>query len=124
LNTIYCDNSSLWSLDNSSDGFEWITAGEHSGAVFIFVRRGRKHSNLVIVASNLTPTLYEDFRFGTPVPGDYEECLNTNSSYYGGTDHGNLGKVSTENIDSHGRLHSLNLTLPPLATIVLKKVAE
>ena len=124
LNQVYRQLPALWRQDSQQEGFEWIVVGEHSGAIFIFVRKDRAGGDPVIVACNLTPTLYEDFRFGAPEAGTYIECLNTNSSYYGGTDHGNLGQVRTEPVASHGRGNSLTLTLPPLATVMLKKETD
>ncbi|MEZ5488820.1 MAG: 1,4-alpha-glucan branching protein GlgB [Gammaproteobacteria bacterium] len=121
LNALYMHNPAFWSRDNDLESFEWITAGEHTGAIFIFIRKGRTAADQVIVACNLTPTLYQNFRFGVPGPGTYQECLNTNSGHYGGTDHGNLGSVEAENISSHGRPCSVSVTLPPLAAVFLKK---
>lgn len=124
LNGLYGSHPALWSQDSKPEGFEWIVVGDHSGAIFIFVRRDQSTRELLIVACNLTPTLYENFRFGVPEAGDYIECLNTNSSFYGGTDHGNLGRVQSEPIASHGRSSSVTMTLPPLATVILSRSAE
>jgi 1,4-alpha-glucan branching enzyme len=124
LNRLYTSQTALWSQDCNAEGFEWIVVGDHSGAIFIFARRDQSEKDTLIVACNLTPTLYESFRFGVPEAGDYIECLNTNSSYYGGTDHGNLGKVQAESVASHGRANSVAITLPPLATVILSRSAE
>jgi 1,4-alpha-glucan branching enzyme len=40
--------------------------------------------------------------------------------YYSGSNLGNGPGLAAEDHSSHGRPHSLLLTLPPLATIVLK----
>lgn len=122
LNAFYCEQAGLWTRDVDPEGFEWITAGEHSGAIFVFVRHGKQPDDDVIVATNLTPTLYEGFRFGVSAEGQYTECINTNHEQYGGTDHGNPKPVSSEEKGCHGRRYSLKLTLPPLATIMLKRV--
>ena len=54
------------------------------------------------------------------VAGEYEEILNTDSMYYQGSNVGNFGLVESEAITSHGRENSINVTIPPLATIYLK----
>ncbi|MEX2132235.1 MAG: 1,4-alpha-glucan branching protein GlgB [Pseudohongiellaceae bacterium] len=120
LNGIYVRSPALWRHDSRPQGFEWIAAGENTGAMFIFMRRCDNESD-VIVISNFTPTLYEHFRFGVPAAGVYRECINTNSEYYGGTNHGNLGMLKTEQIPSHGRPFSLGLVIPPLGTVILKR---
>ncbi len=56
--------------------------------------------------------------------GKWREILNTDSMHYHGSNAGNGGTVHSDEIASHGRQHSLSLTLPPLATIWLVREAE
>lgn len=123
LNNFYTRSIALYSRDHDAECFEWIATGEQSGAIFIFIRRGwdakKQRSSEVIVVCNLTPTYYEKYRFGVPHAGSYRERLNTDSANYGGSDKGNSGKLETEEIESHGRSISLNISLPPLATLFL-----
>ena len=58
-------------------------------------------------------------RIGVPRPGDWREILNTDSSFYGGSNVGNGGTVGTNPVPAHGQAQSLELVLPPLATILL-----
>ena len=83
------------------------------------VRRRDEHS-FVINVFNFTPVPRYDYRVGVPVEGQYQELLNSDSSYYSGSDVGNSGQISSEPIPCNGRPHSLSLTLPPLAGVVLK----
>jgi 1,4-alpha-glucan branching enzyme len=39
---------------------------------------------------------------------------------FGGTNMGNGGMVSTEAVPSHGRPHSIAVTLPPLALVAFR----
>ena len=55
---------------------------------------------------------------------EWREILNTDSMHYHGSNAGNGGTVHSDEIASHGRQHSLSLTLPPLATIWLVREAE
>ena len=57
-------------------------------------------------------------------PGRWREALNTDSMHYHGSNQGNGGVVESDAIASHGREHSLSLTLPPLATIWLVREAQ
>jgi 1,4-alpha-glucan branching enzyme len=54
------------------------------------------------------------------VAGDYRELLNSDSGYYGGSDLGNSGHITTQDAAADGFPHSLSLTLPPLGGIILK----
>ena len=59
------------------------------------------------------------YRLGVPVAGRYREVLNTDATIYGGSGLGNLGAVEAERVPAHDRPCSLQLTLPPLAAVVL-----
>ena len=103
--------------------FEWLVVDDKERSVLIFVRRD-KEGNEIIVASNFTPVPRHDYRFGINQPGKWREILNTDSMHYHGSNAGNGGAVHSDEIASHGRQHSLSLTLPPLATIWLVREAE
>jgi 1,4-alpha-glucan branching enzyme len=60
------------------------------------------------------------YRVGVPRGGWYRERLNTDAELYGGTNVGNAGGVMAEAVPHHGHAHSLCLTLPPLAALVLR----
>jgi 1,4-alpha-glucan branching enzyme len=55
------------------------------------------------------------------VPGFYREILNSDAEAYGGSNAGNAGGLETEAVAAHGHAHSLNLTLPPLGALILKR---
>jgi 1,4-alpha-glucan branching enzyme len=63
------------------------------------------------------------YRFGVPHAGSWHEILNTDAEIYGGSNLGNGGEVQTSEQGSHGQPFSLELTLPPLATVVLRHYA-
>ncbi len=118
LNHTYRHHKALHELDFDPYGFEWLVVDDHERSVFIFVRRD-KAGNEIIVASNFTPVPRHGYRFGINQPGRWREELNTDSMHYHGSNTGNGGCVASEAIASHGREHSLSVTLPPLATIWL-----
>ena len=55
------------------------------------------------------------------MPGFYAERLNTDSVFYGGGNVGNGSGVMAEPQGCHGRPHSIQLTLPPLGTLILER---
>jgi 1,4-alpha-glucan branching enzyme len=123
LNNFYVESAALWFREEDSATFEWIATGEHSGTIFIFIRRAwdanQQKTIEVIVACNLTPTYYEEFRFGVPNQGRYQERINTDKTCYAGSGQKNQGAIETQDIQSHGRPFSLSIALPPLATLYL-----
>jgi 1,4-alpha-glucan branching enzyme len=59
---------------------------------------------------------------GVPFPGFWEEVLNSDATEFGGSGIGNLGGTESVSISYHNQYHSLTLTLPPLAVLVLRWV--
>ncbi len=120
LNLLYCTQSALHQLDGDSRGFEWLVSDDAERSVFAWLRRDER-GGLVVVVSNFTPVPRYNYGMGMPEgPAQWREVLNTDSGYYGGS---NLGQgdapLHVRRLSMHGRTHSLQLTLPPLATIFL-----
>ncbi len=119
LNQVYRDTTALHELDFSGKGFEWIDWQDADSSVFCWLRRD-SDGDFVICVSNFTPLVRSGYRIGVPQEGSYTELLNTDSEIYGGSGVGLNGDLHTENISAHGRGQSLQLDLPPLATLMLK----
>jgi 1,4-alpha-glucan branching enzyme len=118
LNGFYRNTPELYQKDCSSEGFDWIDCSDIEQGVIAFIRRGYDGSKLLVSICNVVPVIRHDYRIGVPLAGCYLERLNTDSITYGGSGVGNLGKVNSDPISSHGHEHSLNLILPPLATLI------
>ena len=119
LNRTYRDEPALWELDSDPSGFWWLEANNANDNVIAFARRSADGERVVVFAANLSPTPRGPFRLGLPRASRWREVLNTDSSYYGGSDVGNLGGVQPEPIPWHDQPFSAELTLPPLAAIWL-----
>jgi len=120
LNRLYRNEPALHEVDFSSAGFEWIDCGDSDQSVVSLLRWGKSSESVVMVASNFTPVPRHNYRVGIPFKGMWEEVLNSDSKDYGGSGQGNLGGVEAVPIPFHGRSYSVNLTLPPLATVFFK----
>jgi 1,4-alpha-glucan branching enzyme len=118
LNTIYRGQPALHQRDTDPAGFEWIDANDSDNSVLTFVRRGREARDDVIVALNFTPVPRQGYRIGVSHGGRWDEILNSDAPIYGGGGIGNLGGVDAEPIGWHGRPHTINVTLPPLAVVM------
>lgn len=120
LNALYSDEPALFERNFSPDGFEWIDNQDATNSVLAWVRKGTDEAESLIFIANFTPVVRENYRIGVPKPGFYREVLNSDNLKYGGSD-----LICTETIESypvpkHSRIHSIPLTLPPLAVMVLK----
>jgi 1,4-alpha-glucan branching enzyme len=122
LNQVYRDVPALHQLDFSSEGFEWVDWQDKQGSVFCWLRWA-SDGGFVVCISNFTPILRTGYRIGVPKAGHYEELINTDSKDYGGSGVNMTATIISEKIEAHGRLQSLQLDLPPLATVILKYTA-
>ncbi len=120
LNQVYRQQTPLFELDFNPRGFEWLVVDDHENSVFAFARRD-DNGDEVIVVSNFTPVPRYDYRIGVARAGRYHEILNTDSHFYRGGNIGNSGEVYSQPSGQHQREHSISLTIPPLATIYLRR---
>ncbi len=120
LNRLYRDTPALHALDNEAAGFEWIDAHDAERSVYSWLRRDAQ-GGVVAVVCNMTPVTRAGFRLGVPPsPGAWREVLNTDAADYEGSGVGQCGALLAVHAEpSHGRTHSIVLTLPPLATVFL-----
>jgi 1,4-alpha-glucan branching enzyme len=80
------------------------------------VRRGGDGDPPVVCVINMTP-VERQYRLGLPLPGRWDEILNTDAAVYGGAGKGNAGGVTTEPAGWHGQAQSALVTLPALSAI-------
>jgi len=121
LGNLYLSDSSLWKWDKRPEGFSWIDCHDHLGSTLSYLRRGP--DGFLVCVLNFTPVVRENYRIGVPEPGEYEEVINSDSAYYGGSDIGNAGRVRTQPGSYHGYGQFLELRLPPLGCLILRKAA-
>ena len=105
-----------------SRGFEWIDCHDSDQSILSYLRRAG--DEICIVIMNFTPVPRNNYRIGVPYPGVYREILNSDSDYYSGSNLGNAGQLVAEEIPWMGRPYSLQLTLPPLAGLVLRPIQQ
>ena len=119
LNRVYRDEQSLWERDHDPAGFTWLEANDANNNVLAFARFGSNATRPLVCVCNLSPEVRHAYRVGLPSPGRWVELLNTDSTYYGGSDVGNLGGVDCEARPWHEQPFSAEVTLPPLAVLWL-----
>jgi 1,4-alpha-glucan branching enzyme len=124
LNRLYRSEPALYELDTHPAGFEWIDCNDAPGSVVSCLRKGRSTNDVLLIVCNFTPVARLNYRVGVPRGGFWREIRNSDAQDYGGVGYGNLGGVEAAPVPCHGRPHSLNLTLPPLATVFFKSEAH
>jgi 1,4-alpha-glucan branching enzyme len=120
LNRAYVSEPALHALDCDSAGFHWIIGDDRANSVYVFYRSGFAGTAPVIALCNFTPVPRTRYRIGAPRKGRWRELINTDAAVYGGSNLGNGGSVIATDGRSHGQPFSIELTLPPLATLLLR----
>jgi 1,4-alpha-glucan branching enzyme len=120
LNRVYRSESALHRIDFDPSGFRWIDCNDSQQSTLSLMRMD-EHDHAIIVVCNFTPVPRRNYKVGAPEPGFWRELLNSDSTNYGGSGQGNMGGVEASPVPFHGHPFSLNLTLPPLGVLYLKR---
>ncbi len=121
LNRLYRHEPALYELDFDPAGFQWIDCNDNENSVISFMRRARDPRDVLVIVLNFTPVVRHSYVVGVPEPGLYLEAINTDSECYGGSNQGNGGAVHSQPIPAHGHPHRVELVLPPLSCLILKR---
>jgi 1,4-alpha-glucan branching enzyme len=119
LNRLYREEPALWEVDSEPAGFRWLEPNDADGNTLAFARLSADGARVLVCVCNLSPAARSGYRLGLPRAGRWVEALNTDSTYYGGSDVGNLGGVVAEKRPWHAQPWSAEIVLPPLAAVWL-----
>ena len=120
LGNLYKSEPAFWEIDHHWEGFEWVSCDDVDNSVISFFRRS-KNGELILCVFNFTPVPRIPYRLGAPAAGKWIEIFNSDSLLWGGSNVGNAGERWTEDSPSHGKQFSLELMIPPLGAVYLKK---
>jgi 1,4-alpha-glucan branching enzyme len=117
LNHLYRELPALHRRDCEAEGFEWLIGDDNENSVFAWVRHSGESHPAVVVISNFTSVVRENYVLPLPKSGVWREVFNSDAETYWGTGKGNQGSIETVNGPSHGKPASARISLPPLATL-------
>jgi 1,4-alpha-glucan branching enzyme len=121
----YRGTSALWQNDRDWNGYQWLKVDDRENSILAFMRLSNSKREKIIAISNFTPIERKNYKIGVPQSGIYKEVFNSNWMCYGGNENrteedNTLYLIKKEKCDD--KPCSLNIDLPPLTTIFLKKV--
>ena len=85
VNLFYREHRALWELDHTKQGLELLDASNSDESVLLFIRKGKRPRDFLIICCNFTPVERQNVRVGVPYRGVYEEVWNTELEELGGT---------------------------------------
>src|SRR5204863_2848339 len=119
LNKLYTSEPTLSQNDFNSQGFRWLTCHDADANLIAYLRSDPTEQTVFAVVCHFGGA-QRDYRIGVPRRGFWREVVNTNSQFYGGTGLGNDGGRTAEEIERDGFGQSINVTVPPLTTVIFK----
>ena len=123
LNRLYLAEPAFYWDDRDERSFQWIDYHDFERSVFSFMRKAyNDRQHVVICVYNFTPVTRYDYRIGVPLPGYYQELLNTDAAEYGGGNLTNGEPRAAEPIRWQRQPYSISITLPPLSAVMLKPI--
>ena len=123
LNKFYVENKEFWQVDFDWGGFEWIDCDNADDSMLSFIRRA-DDGEFVIAICNFTPAVRHGARFGVPKAGIYEEVFNSDAAEFGGSNVLNENDIPSQEVPWNNKAQSIQVTVPPLATIYLRLKKE
>ena len=123
LNKFYVEHKEFWQVDFDWGGFEWIDCDNADDSMLSFIRRA-DNGDFVIAICNFTPAVRHGARFGVPKAGVYEEVFNSDAAEFGGSNVLNENDIPSQEVPWNNKAQSIQVTVPPLATIYLRLKKE
>lgn len=124
LNQLYRSEPALYEFNFSGEGFEWIDTQDRENSVLVYSRKGVDPTQDLIIILNFTPLYRENYRVGVPAGNHWKEIFNSDQVGFFGSGKVNKDLLSASDKAWHGKEFSVNLNLPPLGAVILKRQLE
>jgi 1,4-alpha-glucan branching enzyme len=122
LNHLYKNSSALYEIEDSWDGFKWISADEKDNNILSFKRYDKKGNQLVAIF-NFSGNDFKHYRLGVD-KGKYQIILNTDSKRFGGSGLINKKTYKTVKRRAHGMDNSITIKVPRLSALYFIKTDD
>ena len=125
LNYLYRSEKSLYEVDDSYEGFDFIDPHNDQDSIIILMRKGKKEKEFIIGILNFTPVVRYDYKVGVPYMGVYEEVFNSDDEKYWGSGQ-TMGDAKIYSTDEkwHNQPYHINIKVPPLGATFIKMTEE
>jgi 1,4-alpha-glucan branching enzyme len=119
LNHLYTSETALYENQFDKHGFEWVEADDMENSVYVYLRKGKKRDDMMMVVLNLAPKVL-DYKIGIPAGTHWEVVLSSDDEKYSGS--GVEPEILEEKHEEwRGHQKSMTVKLPPLSGIILRQ---
>ena len=119
LNIFYLNNKQLWEIEDSWDGFVWLSVDDKDANIISYKRISRNKRELIIVL-NFSGVDHNGYRIGVQ-EGRYRAVFSSDENRFGGKGIINEDLTST-NIPWQNHTKSIEIKLPAFSFIILKRI--
>lgn len=114
LNKFYLENSQLWEIDYSWEGFKWISNDDNTQSIIAF-RRINQSGEEIIAVCNFVPVERTGYRIGVPEAGEYRRIFCTDDEKFGGSSEALITEYKADKKAMHGYDYSVELDIPAMS---------
>ncbi|WP_336703758.1 1,4-alpha-glucan branching protein GlgB [Chryseobacterium indologenes] len=119
LNHLYRSETAFYENQFDKHGFEWVEADDLENSVYVYLRKGKRKDDVLMVALNLAPKVL-DYKIGISAGTHWEVVLNSDDEKYSGS--GVEPEIVEEKYEEwRGYPKTMTIKLPPLAGIILRQ---
>lgn len=118
LNELYRNETALHRFNYEARGFEWIDHQDHKNCMLSFLRKSE--DTTILIVCNFLPTTHSEYTIGVPEAKSWQCVFNSDSERYGGSGYAIKKDLKVLTKSSHGRNHSIDVSIPPLSVIIYK----
>ncbi len=117
---MYKENRSLYELDFSHEGFQWMDLEDRENSIISYARFAKNRDDHLVCLLNYTPQTFYDYKMGLPAHTNYEQIFCSDSSRFAGCSSSEKVIYKAINEPYAQAQYHASVTVPPLSGIVLK----
>ncbi|HEY5408104.1 MAG TPA: 1,4-alpha-glucan branching protein GlgB [Ginsengibacter sp.] len=119
LNKLYTSQPAMYECQFDEQGFEWINLDHRNETVIVYMRKGKKDEENILVIFNMTPVTRENWKINVHGKNEWKVIFNSDDEKFYGGGHYDKQPITTTPVDKKSKLYEINLHLPALGAIVL-----
>jgi 1,4-alpha-glucan branching enzyme len=120
LNGLLKAEPALYANQFNKSGFEWVDLEHRQESVIVYLRKGKKKEDDILVILNMTPVVRQDWEIYVKEKPYTAEIFNSDKAIYWGTGNVYNPEIRCELVDKAQKVYRLRVNLPALAGIILK----
>jgi 1,4-alpha-glucan branching enzyme len=120
MNHFYLDNKSLWDIDYSWDGYQWVSYEDTTHNILSFRRIGTDKKDIIVL---LNFSFMHITNYWLMLPkGKYEVIFSSSEYQYGGYQNMKGNQYQTFVSNHHNKAHFISIDIPQISAFILRKI--